>query len=181
MQQTKEPRLIHNQKTGQQLRVLKSAADTDGALLEMEATYQPHSPEPPSHYHPYQEEEFVFLSGELMVRIFGEVHTFRQGDVLHVPAKKVHSMWNEGDQPATVLWRVWPALDTEEFLAAATGLANEGKTNQQGKPALMEGAALGRKYAHVFRLASPPFLVQRVLFLVVVPVGMLVRLFKISA
>ncbi len=34
------------------LRLVCTAAETDGALLEMEATYPAGSPEPPEHLHP---------------------------------------------------------------------------------------------------------------------------------
>lgn len=69
---TTPTRIIKNHKTGQVLRILKSRKDTKGALLEMEATYQPHSPEPPAHYHPFQEEEFRVLSGDIKVQINGQ-------------------------------------------------------------------------------------------------------------
>jgi hypothetical protein len=41
---------------GLTLSVVQTAADTDGELLEMEATYEPRSVEAPIHFHPRQEE-----------------------------------------------------------------------------------------------------------------------------
>jgi hypothetical protein len=43
---------IRNPVAGLTLRFLQTAADTYGALLQMEATYEPRSLEPPVHFHP---------------------------------------------------------------------------------------------------------------------------------
>ena len=51
------------QPNGERLTFLKTATETNGDLLEMEAIYNPNSPQPPLHYHPYQEEQFRVLSG----------------------------------------------------------------------------------------------------------------------
>lgn len=78
-------------------------------------------------------------------------------------------MWNDGEVPATVIWCVQPALQTEEFLAATTALVNEGRTNRKGTLALLQTARLRKKYKDVFRLARPPFVFQKIFFLLLMP------------
>jgi hypothetical protein len=46
---------IRNATAGLTLRLLQTGADTDGQLLEMEATYEPSSIEPVEHFHPRQD------------------------------------------------------------------------------------------------------------------------------
>lgn len=162
-------KILRNPKTQQEIRFLQTAKDTGGQLLEMESTYNLHSPEPPPHYHPYQAEDFIIVSGEMTVRINGQVRVLKQGDTLHVPANTVHSMWNDTGQKAVVNWKVRPALDTEHFFETFTGLAIDGKTNDTGMPPFLQVALLVNKYDRVFRLAKPPFPVQKILFSLVTP------------
>lgn len=165
---------IRNPKNGSSITFLQTAKDTGGQLLEMESTYDPHSKEPPPHYHPFQEENFTVLSGALTARIDGYLLILKKGDTLHIPKGKVHSMWNHSDVPATVNWRVQPALDTEYFFETTMGLAADGKTDGQGRPSLLQMALLANRYSHVFRLARPSGLVQKIVFGLLTPVAYLV-------
>lgn len=56
-------KIIRNAKTGQEIRFLLTGKDTQGKLLEMEATYAEHSEEPVGHYLPFQTEAFTIISG----------------------------------------------------------------------------------------------------------------------
>jgi quercetin dioxygenase-like cupin family protein len=160
---------IRNSVTGQDIRFLQTARDTYGQLLEMESTYQPQSMEPAPHYHPYQVEDFRVLSGEITVRIEGQEQVLKQGDIVHIPKNKVHSMWNDSAEEAVVNWQVRPALETEYLLETAAGLANDGKTNAAGMPSILQVALMASRYDAEFRLARPPYFVQRVLFLILTP------------
>lgn len=164
---------IRNLKTGQVTSFLQTGKDTAGKLLEMEVTYNEHSKEPAAHYHPYQVEDFTVLSGELTVRIDRQLKNLKPGDTLHVPRKKVHSMWNNSGSKTVVNWKVQPAMNTEHLLETATGLANEGKTNDDGMPNMLQIALMANKYADVFRLSKPPFVVQKIIFIILTPVAYL--------
>lgn len=157
-------KIMFNTKTGIETKFIHTGNDTNGQLLEMEATYPGRSKEPPPHYHPFQEEHFTILSGEMTVRMDGELRILQQGDTLHIPKNKVHSMWNHTKQKTVVNWQVRPALDTEYFFETATGLANDGKTNAHGRPGLLQSAALMNRFSRVFRLAKPAYAIQRLLF-----------------
>lgn len=153
-----------NTKTGIETKFLQTAKETGGQLLEMETSYPARSHKPPPHYHPFQEEDFIILSGEMTVRIDGQLRILRQGDTLHIPRNQVHAMWNHTDQKTVVNWKVRPALDTEYFMEIATGLANDGKMSAKGKPNLLQTAVLMNRFSAVFRLTKPPYAVQRVMF-----------------
>lgn len=160
---------IYNPKTQHEIKFLQVAKDTNGQLLEMEATYYAHSKEPPPHYHPCQEEDFNVLSGEITVRIDGQLRVLKPGDTLHVPKNKIHSMWNDSNNKTVLNWKVQPAMDTEYLFETTNGLANEGKTNENGMPDILQVSLMANKYADVFRLAKPPFFVQKILFLILTP------------
>lgn len=163
--------VLHNTKTGQRFRFLRTGRETRGQLLELESTFRPRSAEPPPHYHPQQVEDFRVLAGALTVRIDGQVQVLGPGDTLHVPPGTVHSMWNSGDAETVVNWVVQPALDTEVFFRTTTGLANDGRTNDAGMPPLLQVALLANRFSNVFRLVRPAFAVQYVLFALLTPLA----------
>lgn len=160
---------VSNPVTGQTLRFVRTGEGTDGELLEMISMLRAGSTEPVPHYHPLQREDFTVLEGTITVRMNGGLRTLRAGDTLQVPANTVHSMWNAGDQAAVVNWQVRPAMDTEVFFETAFGLAMDGKVNAKGMPGLPQTALLADHFRHVYRIARPPYAVQRVLFTLIKP------------
>lgn len=164
---------ISNPVTGQSIRFLQTKNSSGGRLLEMESEYCAGSVEPAPHYHPAQAEDFRIISGEMKIRLAGKLLTLRAGDVLHIPANKVHSMWNEGQASAVVNWQVRPAMDTEYLLETTFGLANAGKTDARGMPGILQVSLTAGKFTKVFRITKPPFIVQKVLFSILAPVARL--------
>jgi quercetin dioxygenase-like cupin family protein len=158
---------ITNHITGQVIRFLPSPED---GSLEMETIYRPFSQEPPLHYHPCQEEYFQVLSGELTVKLNGEIKIYRQGAMIHIKPQVRHSMWNAGLKPAVVSWRVSPGMDTADFLQTMFLLSNEGATNTAGVPALPVMLFLLRKYRKVFRLDKPPAILLQLLYALFMPI-----------
>ena len=135
------------------LRLVCTAAETDGALLEMEATYPAGSPEPPEHLHPQQEERFELVAGEVTVRLDGEERTLVTGDVLEIPAGTVHAMWNGGDEIARLRWETRPAMRTEEFFSALARVAAAAMSGEPQSDDAPSGEALLREFRNEFRLA----------------------------
>ena len=102
----------------QVLRVVGSTRDR----LELEATWEAGSSSPPMHWHPSQHEHFEVVEGELTVQLTGEdVRVLRAGDVLDVPPRTGHRMWNGGSARARASWVVTPALRTEEMFRRMAG------------------------------------------------------------
>lgn len=166
-------KMLRNSVTGQDIRFLQTAKDTNGQLLEMETTYHSLSTEPPLHYHPHQEEEFTVLSGELTVRIHGKVRTLTAGDKLHIEKNTEHAMWNQCGRETIVNWKVQPAMNTENLLETIYGLINEGKTNSKGIPSLLQLSLTANRFASVFRLSKPVFIIQKMLFTFLTPFSLL--------
>lgn len=164
---------VWNPTTGQTIRFLKTAIETDGQFLEMESTFGIQSKEPPLHYHPHQDESFTILSGELTVKINGDLKRFSAGTRFEVPKSISHAMWNESSAPAVVKWRVSPALNTEIFFENTMGLAMDGKINANGLPNILQIALIANKYDNIFRLSKPPFAVQKVIFSILTPIAYL--------
>ena len=165
---------IQNPVTGQVIRFLQTGKDSNGQLLEMEATYLPESKEPPAHYHPYQDELFTVISGEITIRLEeGETHTLQAGDALAVAKNEIHCVWNASSQKTIVNWQVRPAMQTEQLLETIMGLATDGKCDKKGLPVKLQIALTASRYANELRLASPPFGIQQLLFGVLKPIALL--------
>jgi mannose-6-phosphate isomerase-like protein (cupin superfamily) len=97
------------------LEFLRTAAETDGALHEMRATYEAGSPVPPVHLHPAQDERFEVLEGALTFVVDDVEAIVAAGDTIEVPRGAVHQVHNGGGVPAVAIWQTRPALRTGEF------------------------------------------------------------------
>lgn len=160
-------KFISNPVTGQDIRFLTTANDSNGEYLEMESTYNARSVEPAPHYHPYQDEAFTVKEGELTISMDNRITALHAGESMYIPRNKVHAMWNNTDAKTVVNWQVQPAMNTEYLLETITGLAANGKVNAKGMPALPQLALIASKYTNELRLAKPPFILQKVLFTVI--------------
>lgn len=165
-------KMLNNPIVGQNIKFLQTAKDTDGKLLEMEASYRAYSKEPPAHYHPSQEEDFVIIKGQMTVRICGKILLLNEGDRLHIPANTVHSMWNNSAGTSVINWKIQPALNTEYFLETANGLAAD-KKRRKWINSLLQRSLIANKYSKVFRLSRPTFIVQKLIFTLLTPVAWL--------
>jgi len=165
--------VLENPVSGQRLIFRKTAQDTGGESLEVESVYTKPTPSrPPAHYHPRQEERFEVLAGRLNVLVDGQERTLQESEVLIVPPGGPHEMW-AAEAGTRVNWQTRPALKTEAFFETVWGLAKDGKVNDKGVPNLLRVALIAREYEDEFRLASPPWAVQRALFGLLAPVGRL--------
>jgi quercetin dioxygenase-like cupin family protein len=165
--------VMENPVSGQYLVIQKTSQDTGGELLEVESVYtKPIPSRPPTHYHPRQEERFEVLAGKLNVLVDGQERTLKEGEILILPAGVPHEMWS-AEAGTRVNWQTRPALKTEAFFETVWGLAKDSKVNGKGVPNLLRVALIAREYEDEFRLASPPWAVQRALFGLLAPVGRL--------
>ncbi|GLC27867.1 cupin domain-containing protein [Roseisolibacter agri] len=162
---------LTNAATGQTLRFLRTAADTGGALLEIESTWPPGATAPPEHFHPRQSERFTVLAGTLRVRVAGEERELRVGDTLDIPAGVPHAMWNGGDAPAVARWETRPALGTERLFEALHAFAASGAVDARGVPPLLDLAVLVPRHWDEMRLTRPAPAVQRLVFGILGPLA----------
>lgn len=166
-------KVISNNITKQSIEFLTTSKDSNGQMLEMISTYQPHSIEPAPHYHPKQHEYFTVVQGELYIRMGKEIYVLKQGYSINIPENTPHSMWNNSDHKTVVHWKVIPASDTEYFLETMMALVNDGKTNERGMPGILQVALTAKHFENVFRLMKPPYLLQRFIFTFLKPFALL--------
>ncbi len=158
---------------GERLIFRQTGAETNGELLEMEATYVPHSPQPPLHYHPVQEEQFEVLRGTFQARIGDAEHTYQAGDKFTVPPNTPHWMHNISDEEGCLRWEIRPALNSQDFFATMWGLAADQENNPQGRPNFLHLVVILSEFTQEFRASSPPFWIQQILFGLIAPLGRL--------
>lgn len=151
----------------------KTSADTKGDYLEMEVSYPPRSSQPPYHYHPYQEEHFEVIKGKFHTKIEDVEHTYGTGAQFVVPKNIPHWMYNASDEEGCLLWRVRPAMKTQEFFETMWGLEADGKTDAHGTPNLLQLVVILHEYSNEFRVTSPPYWFQRILIGLLSPIGKL--------
>jgi quercetin dioxygenase-like cupin family protein len=168
---TQAQREIHNPRTGQQMRFLRTAADTDGAVLQIETVNPPTGVAEPTHVHPHQETRAERVSGTLRFVVDGKEQRLDPGEAITIPAGVPHHFVNDGDTDAIAIQEARPALRTAEFFETYFALAERDELDKHGKPSLLRFAVLGPAFAEEIRLTSPPWPLQRLAFALLGPIA----------
>jgi mannose-6-phosphate isomerase-like protein (cupin superfamily) len=155
---------IHNPLSGERISFCRTAADTDGGLLEFELELAADGRVPGSHVHPEQEERFHVLEGTMKLRLGMRTIVAHAGGSVVVPAGRAHRFSNAGDGRARARVEVVPALDMEELLCATTQLAHEGNVTRSGMPTPLHLALFVKRFRREVRAPFPPaWIVQTVM------------------
>ena len=85
----------------------------------------------------------------------GEERGYVVGEALTVPPGTPHGMCSE-EMGVRLDWQMRPAPRTEGFFESVWGLAQDGETDQSGRPGLLQAAVIAQAYADEFRLVWPP-------------------------
>ena len=120
---------------GMRLLLVRTGAETDGELLEMEASYSGEAGMPPQHLHPKQAERFEVLEGSMRAIVDGEERVYDVGASFEVPVGTPHQMAAEGR--TRMRWQVMPALRTAEFFERLYG-EGPGSAREMGDAFLTE-------------------------------------------
>jgi quercetin dioxygenase-like cupin family protein len=155
--------ILQNPVSGERIHFLRTAADTDGELLEFELELAPDGRVPGAHVHPEQEERFHVLEGTMRFRLGLRTIVAGPGETVVVPAGRVHKFANGGDDTARVRVEVSPALDMEQLLETTTELALEGNVMRTGMPKPLHLSLFVRRYRREVRAPFPPAGVVRAL------------------
>jgi len=153
--------IIDNPVSGERIRFIQTAADTNGELLELDLALTPDGHVPGKHVHPEQEERFTVTSGRMKFTLGRKKIVAEPGDVVVVPPGASHKFENAGDGPASARVEVRPALRMENLLETAVALAQTGRTNAKGMPLPLDLALFTREYEREVRAPFPPAWVQR--------------------
>jgi quercetin dioxygenase-like cupin family protein len=148
--------IISNPVSGERITFRRTAADTDGELLEFDLELAADGRVPGAHVHPEQEERFHVLEGTMKFRLGMRTIVAHAGDSVVVPAGRVHKFSNGGDGPARARVQVVPALDMEELLCTTTQLAHEGKVMRSGMPKPLHLALFVQRFRREVRAPFPP-------------------------
>ena len=154
---------FENPVSGERITFLQTAADTDGALLELELELSADGRVPGAHVHPEQEERFHVLAGTMTFRLGLRRITASAGETVIVPAGRVHKFANGGSDVARARVEVLPALDMEELLCTTTELALEGNVLRSGMPKPLHLALFVRRFSREVRAPFPPAWLVRAL------------------
>jgi quercetin dioxygenase-like cupin family protein len=152
---------IQNPVSGERIHFLRTAADTDGELLEFELELSADGHVPGAHVHPEQEERFHVLEGTMKFRLGLRTIVAGAGESVVVPAGRVHKFANGGDAPARARVEVVPALDMEQLLETTVELAHEGRVTRKGMPKPLHLALFVRRFEREVRAPFPPAWVVR--------------------
>jgi quercetin dioxygenase-like cupin family protein len=145
----------------------KTAQDTNGELLEMDAFYRPRGTKPPLHFHPSQEEYFQVLSGIFQVQLADQSQVYKAGESFQVPIGVPHAMYNISDEKGHLVWQTRPALNSEGFFEAVWGMEQQ-ESSQNGIRRLLRLAAIFQTYRREVRLVKPG---QRFVLWLLAPLG----------
>jgi mannose-6-phosphate isomerase-like protein (cupin superfamily) len=165
--------VIRNPATGETLTFAVTSADSKGELLQVDVTAAPHKEGPPLHVHRRFVERYDIREGRVAIALHGTIRILEPGDKLEIPRGEPHTFKVEGDAPARMVVDFVPAGTYEGFLETMYRLAEEGKTDAQGRPNLLHMAVIGRAHLDDFALARPTYGVQKLLFALLAPIGRL--------
>lgn len=113
-----EYKIIDINPMGPVMKVIKTAADTNGASLDMEWEVPPRlnmDSEPFFHTHPNAIETYDILEGEMEFFVNDKWFTAKKGNKLSVPKGVTHMFRNQTDQVVKVYNTHQPALKMQEF------------------------------------------------------------------
>jgi quercetin dioxygenase-like cupin family protein len=166
--------VLTNPVTGEQLRFVQAAADTNGEHVLVEVVVQPGGFVAAAHVHPYQTETFEILEGTVAFEVDGDVIVASAGETVRVDPGTAHRFWNPGDTAAVFRTEVRPGLQFESLIETMFALAADGKTNHKGMPNPLRLAVIAKAHFDVVRLPFPPAWMQRAGLALGAPLGRLV-------
>jgi mannose-6-phosphate isomerase-like protein (cupin superfamily)/uncharacterized protein YndB with AHSA1/START domain len=146
---------------GVRVEPVRTAAETDGELLEFDVVGRARGLLSQAHVHPSQVERLTVLSGAMRVVIQGRERLIGEGQSVEVPAGARHSQLPAGEGEGRVRVLVRPAGDTEAFLERLAELCAAGGINRFGFPRPVAAAQLVRDFSGVGHASRPPLPLQR--------------------
>jgi hypothetical protein len=166
---------IENRHTGETLRMRREHDASGQIILIIEGSLPPGSNGPPPHIHLEEREEGGVQAGTLGARIGNQTLVVQTGGNAAFPAGVVHSWWNAGETVLEFSGRVVPAVDLDQFLQALFAVLNASAT---GRPSIFYLAHVLWRHRQTQRMATPPMVIQRILFPVVLLIGRILGKYK---
>jgi mannose-6-phosphate isomerase-like protein (cupin superfamily) len=167
--------VYENPACGERVVIRTSNDETSGKRILWDLYLKPGGAVVGEHYHPSTDERFTLVSGRVGIRIEGRTQVMESiGEGALAASGTRHYFWNAGDTEARILIEMrGTGVDRFEQMVFRLlyGLAQDGKTNAQGMPNLLQTAVTSLEFADVVRFTKLPWPVQRSLFGVIAPVA----------
>lgn len=149
-----------------------SVLEADRAGWDVEIRLEPGASGPAEHVHRTVEERFEVSEGSVTFRIDGRERALGPGTELRVSPGTPHGFANDTDSEAVLFGRTVPESDQlGRVVATLFGLASEGRTDERGRPGLLQSAVIAESAVEETYFAGVPYGVQRAVGRVLGPVG----------
>jgi quercetin dioxygenase-like cupin family protein/uncharacterized protein YndB with AHSA1/START domain len=156
---------------GMRIVFARTAAETDGSVLEYEVIGRPRGFPAQGHVHPRQSERHEVISGALRVSMGGQARVLGPGESILIPAGTPHRHYADGEAEGHVRVELRPALRTSELLERLAALDAAGQVTGRGYLKPVAAARLVCDFPDEGHAATPPVGVQRSLARAVVAVA----------
>lgn len=153
--------ILENPASGERFVFRKTAADTDGELLEFDLYLAPDGQVPGKHVHRAQEELFEVLSGTMRFKRGRKTIVAGPGETVVIEPGTSHKFENGGEEEAVVRVQVRPALKMEQLFETVVSLAHDGRTTKKGMPKPLDLALFVREFKNEVQAPFPPAFVQQ--------------------
>ncbi|KAB1157776.1 cupin domain-containing protein [Flavobacterium luteum] len=163
--------VIENQRTRQRMIFLKTGIETKGEQLQIECFSPVTSAKDSEHIHPFQENRFQIISGELIFYINRKEQRAIKGNIVSIPKNVPHYFRNPGPNEAHYIQEFCPALKIDSLFETFFALAREGKLNEKGAPNIFRLSLIMLKHEKEFRLTKPNWIIQKIIFKLIAPFG----------
>ena len=164
---------IINVRTGQKMTFLKTWLETNGTHLQIECVTPVTLAREHLHIHPFQENRFQIISGELSFQIDGKIKKAQQGNIISIPKNTPHVFWNDGNVEAIYIQEFYPALKIDQLFETFFALARDGKLNKNGNPNIFQASLIMLHFENELQLVKPSWVLQKFVFKILAPVGKL--------
>jgi quercetin dioxygenase-like cupin family protein len=162
-----DPDVIVNSISGQTVTFLSMTPEILRTRFEVESGRATD----PRHIHPRQVETITVIAGRIRHSLPDKSeHVLEPGQRWEIPAGTPHT-WAAIDAHVKLQIDFRPALRTRHLMTRLFGLAEAGKTNSRGMPNPLQVSVVALEYHPEFRLASPPWGVQKVLLAALAPLA----------
>lgn len=156
---------IHNLSTGETYHFFPIDKDYKNKILYFKRTHEPNR-SVPLHIHPYQEERFVVLEGEVNFQLSkGEFIIAKAGQVVSIPAGIAHAPLNKTSVENISIVSFTPEMNSRRFFESIAGHSKTSKTGFNGIPINpFKAIAIGSTYRDEFELAHIPPVIRKLTY-----------------
>jgi quercetin dioxygenase-like cupin family protein len=163
--------VIENPVSGERFTFLRTAADTNGELLQFELVLRPGGRIPIMHRHAAQEERFSITSGTVRARVRDGWREITAGETIVIARGTPHVLRNDSPEEARIIGELRPAMHTEEILEAMCALAQAGRVSKAGLPNPLRMAVLTQALGQQDYAPVVPIVVQKAALVVLSALG----------